>query len=486
MTRRRHVQARRNPPIVAQILVFALAAVALAQAITFAVILLTPIPSPPRMTLATARTALASDAGAREAGLDRRLVANPPLPPDQGSSRWHSQALAYGLGVDPFAVRMRILSSTPLGPGDDRRALVITVPDEGTPSARLEVPPEPAPQSPQVSALRLAADFALPAFEAAWLQPDGRWVHVAPTTPLVSDWRFRLGLSFLLGLGVVIPLAWLAARRLTRPIRALAAAGESRLGDRPSFPEDGPPEVREASAALSAMHRRIEAQFQERMRMLVAIAHDLRTPLTALRLRIETTRSGERAQQVRLITRMERMIHEILDYAASSRREAAEIVDVSALVKSQLPAADAVRCHIRFFGEAGLEARVPPIKLGRAVANLVDNAVRYAKDVEVSVTHEGGTIAIVVADRGPGVAASDLERIQEPFERIEASRNRRTGGIGLGLTISRNLAAEMNGALTLRNRDGGGLTAILTLGQPLSLNADSRYSGARPSPNAKS
>jgi signal transduction histidine kinase len=210
------------------------------------------------------------------------------------------------------------------------------------------------------------------------------------------------------------------------------------------------------------MHARIEDQFHDRMRMLVAIAHDLRTPLTALRLRVETTPGGERARQVSLIRRMERMIQEILDYAASSRREAAEVVDVSDLVQSQLPAVDASGAPIRFSGEA-VSARLPPTKLSRAVANLVDNAVRYAQDIEVSVAAQGKAVVVVVADRGPGVADSELERIQEPFERIEASRSRRTGGIGLGLTISRNLAIEMNGALVLENRGTGGLSATLII-----------------------
>jgi signal transduction histidine kinase len=339
---------------------------------------------------------------------------------------------------------------------------------DGAPHARLESTPNtPDAFSPELARVLLQSDYSLPAFEAAWHQSDGTWVHVAPPIPLVSDWRFRLALSFLLGIGIVIPFAWLAARRLVRPIRELAkAATESRLGVRAAFPEAGPPEVLEASAALSAMHSRVEAQFDDRMRMLVAIAHDLRTPLTALRLRIETTPSAERGPQVGLIRRMERMIHEILDYASCSRREAAEMIDVADLIRSQLPTVDAHGRPIRFSGEAVM-ARLPPIKLSRVVANLVDNAVRYAKDIEVSVAAQGEKVVVVVADRGSGVAEGDLERIQEPFERIEGSRSRRTGGIGLGLTISRNLAIEMNGALVLENRAGGGLSATVILDQAL-------------------
>lgn len=465
MTSVKQTSPKRRLTIMAQVLLLALAAVALAQTVSFGVILLTPTPPAPRMTLAAAQAALASEAGARASGLDRRLTDQAPLPLERGPSRENAAAIAYGLGVDPSAVRLRSLVGAPIGPHDDPRALVITVPPGGKPSARLETPPDTITlTSPQIAATMLAAEFPLPAFEAAWLQPDGRWVQVTPKTPLTSDWRFRLALSLFLGLGAVLPLAWLAASRLTRPIRSLAAAaGESRLGAPPSYPDDGPPEVREASASLAAMHKRIEAQFEERMRMLVAIAHDLRTPLTALRLRIETTPGDERARQVGLITRMERMIREILDYAASSRREAVETVDVSALVESQLPAADKKGKPVRFSGERGFEARLPPIKLSRAVANLVDNAIRYASDIEVSAERRGNEIAIVVADRGPGIAESDIERIQEPFERIDDSRSRRTGGIGLGLTISRNLAAEMNGALMLSNREGGGLIVILTL-----------------------
>lgn len=453
--------ADRHLPIMVQVLLLAVAAVALAQTISFAVILLTPVPPPSRMTLAEAQAALASEAGARASGLDRSIVGQAPLPPIRGASRMDAAAIAYGLGVDPSTVRTRSLAGAPIGPNDDARALVITVPPGGQPFATLETPQDTlVPSSPEMAATLLASQFPLPAFEAAWLRPDGRWVHVAPRTPLISDWRFRLALSLLLGLGVVIPLAWLAARRLTHPIRALAtAAGEGRLGLRPAFPDHGPPEIREASTALSAMHGRLEGQFEERMRMLVAIAHDLRTPLTALRLRVETTQGDEHARQVGLIERMERMIREILDYATSSRREAAETVNVSDLAKNLVEDIEAKGMSIRFSAQKDIHAQVPPLKLSRAVGNLVDNAVRYACDIEVSVMSHDGVVAIIVADRGPGVAEGDLERIQEPFERVEASRNRRTGGIGLGLTIARNIAVEMNGDLTLRNRSGGGLVA---------------------------
>lgn len=456
---------RRAAPITAQVLLLALAAVAAAQTISFAVILLTPAPTPPRMTLAAAGAALASEEGAQAAGLVRRLAATPPLPPERGMPRLYSHTLAFALGAHPDAVRVRSLSAPRLGPGDDDRSLVITMPPDGPARARLERPPDrPEPFSPELARQLLSGDFPLPAFEAAVRRPDGRWVHVAPPTPFAADWRFRLALSFLLGLVVVIPLAWAAARRMTGPIRALArAAGESHLGTRPAFPEDGPPEVREASAALSAMHARIARQFEERMRMLVAIAHDLRTPLTALRLRIEAAPGEERARQAGLIRRMEHMIREILDYAASARGETPEEVDVAAIVRGLLPAADALGNPIRFHGETGLNARLPPARFERAVANLIDNAVRYAADIEVSATRRDGAILVTVADRGPGIAEADLARVQEPFERIEGSRSRRTGGIGLGLTIARDLAAGMNGALTLRNRKGGGLAATLSL-----------------------
>lgn len=184
--------------------------------------------------------------------------------------------------------------------------------------------------------------------------------------------------------------------------------------------------MREASAALLAMHQRLEAQLAERLRM-------------------------------------EGMIREILDYAATSRSEAAERVDVAALVEGLLPDADATGASIRFCGSHGIEARLPPVKAGRIVTDLIDNAVRYASDVEVSVRRDLDDLTIVVADRGPGIAEADLARMLEPFVRGDTSRSRRTGGTGFGLAISRDLAVDLGGSLVLKARPGGGLTAELRL-----------------------
>lgn len=443
----------------------ALLAVGLAQGISLAVILLTPAPPASRMTLSGARDALASQEGADAAGLTRTTADTAPFPRDQGSISINAWVLAYGLRTDPSHIRLRP-AGVPTEPAADSRSLVITSPPRGQPSARLQsLPNVLVPISAETATLLLTSGFRLPAFEAAWHRPDDRWVIIKPRAPLISDWRVRLAISLILGLGLVTPIAWLASRSLTQPMRALAAAASaSRLGARPLFADDGPPEVREASAALLAMHWRLEAQFADRLRMLVAIAHDLRTPLTALRLRIEANEPDERARQGQLVDRMERMIREILDYATASRRETAEVIDVAALVQSLLPESDTTETAIRFSGSRGVEACLPPIKVSRIVTNLIDNAVRYAADVEVSVTGYDDGVLVTVADRGPGVAEADLERVLEPFARVETSRSRRTGGIGLGLAISRDLAVELGGSLVLRNRLGGGLVAELKLG----------------------
>lgn len=457
-------KVRQRLPITAQVLLLAILAVCMAQVISYAVILLTPASPVPRMTLAAARSALQSQAGAEAANLDRTVSNIAPFRSVSGSNALNAAAIAYGLGTDPSRIRLR-QAGVSIEPAADDRSLVITHPPGRKPSARLErLPSSPSTVSGEMAALLLASDFRLPPFEAAWHRPDGRWVAIEPRTPLVADWRIRLAISLILGLGFVVPIAWLASRSLTRPVLALAAAASaSRLGARPLFGDDGPPEVREASAALMAMHQRLEAQFAERLRMLVAIAHDLRTPLTALRLRIEANEPAERARQSRLADRMERMIREILDYATTSRGEAAEFIDVTALVRSLLPDADATGVPIRFCGMHSIKACLPPIKASRIVTNLIDNAIRYASNVEVSVSRNSDDLTIIVADRGPGIAEDDLARMLEPFVRGDTSRSRRTGGTGLGLTISRDLAVELGGALVLKVRPGGGLIAELTL-----------------------
>ena len=258
---------------------------------------------------------------------------------------------------------------------------------------------------------------------------------------------------------MLMPLAWIFARRLTRPFRVLAEA----LGERgEAVPQEGPRELREAAAAIDAMRNRLASEAGERARMLTAIAHDLRTPLTGLRLRIEAAPEPQRARMVADVERMQSMIGEVLTFARDAAVPA-ELLDVRPLL------ADVVR-EMQDRGDAlclmdGNDARVsaPAPALRRAIENLLQNAIDYAGGGVVSVERSTTSVRIVVSDTGPGIPAVDRERLLRPFERGEASRNRNTGGAGLGLSIVRDFAARHRGDFTLTDHPGGGTLAVLDL-----------------------
>lgn len=457
-------QRRGGTTIRAQVMLLSLAAVAAAQAISFLVIVLTPAPALPRMTVAAVRDAALRPESARRVGLTRRVLPSAPFAANDGSNELIPQALALGLGIaeDRVLVRSLIVRSDK-GTSSGRPFVFVTAPS--APEVQITTlgtgPPRASPSFLQAL---LRSDFGFPAFEAAVRQPDGAWLVIAPSTSIVSDWRFRLSVSLLLGLVAVVPLAGVASRRLTRPLRALASAARvSSLGGRPDYPQGGPPEIAHISQVLGAMHRRLADQYRGRMRMLVAIAHDLRTPLSALRLRIESAPAGAREQQGALIGRMDMMIGEILDYAASFRPEPAASFDLVDHVRRLLPMADERGRSIGFDAPAEVLVELPSGKVGRAVVNLIDNAVRYAESIEVVIRSTGRTATIDVRDRGPGIPEADLTRVLEPFERGEISRNRKTGGMGLGMSIAEALASEMDGRLQIANRADGGLVCTLTL-----------------------
>ncbi|WP_260600245.1 sensor histidine kinase [Sphingomonas endolithica] len=302
-------------------------------------------------------------------------------------------------------------------------------------------------------------ELARPAFAVSVRQKNKQWLTVAPERPLLSVWRRNILISLGVTLLMLMPLAWIFARRLTRPFRALADA----LGDRPeALPQEGPRELREAAAAIDAMRNRLASEAGERARMLTAIAHDLRTPLTGLRLRIEAAPEPQRTRMVADVERMQAMIGEVLTFARDAAVPA-ELLDVRPLL------AEVVR-EMQGQGTAlclldGDDARVsaPAPALRSAIENLLQNAIDYAGGGIVSLERVATLVRIAIADSGPGIPVADRERLLRPFERGEASRNRNTGGAGLGLSIVREFATRFRGDLTLTDAPGGGTLAVLDL-----------------------
>jgi signal transduction histidine kinase len=271
-------------------------------------------------------------------------------------------------------------------------------------------------------------------------------------------------LLFLLCIG---GLAYAVARMATRPLRQLeqAAIEFGRDIERPPLPEHGPTEVGNAARAFNAMQARIHRHVQERTRILAAITHDLQTPLTRLRLRLEKVQEEAlRDKLVADLSAMQDMVKEGLELAQSmDSGEKMQPLDLDSLLDSVC--ADAVDAgqDVTFGGKSGISLQAQSNALRRCLNNLVDNAVKYGGSAEVAASRAGAKALIRIRDHGAGIPEEELETVFDPFYRRESSRSRETGGTGLGLTIARNIAGKHGGTLKLRNHPNGGLEAVLEL-----------------------
>jgi signal transduction histidine kinase len=298
---------------------------------------------------------------------------------------------------------------------------------------------------------------------------NGEWRSIrVPDRALISQWQIRMAVSFGFALISLIPLAWLFARRMARPIRAFAAAADrvGRDSSAPMIPDDGSAELRVAARALNAMQNRIAEQMSERQDMVAAIAHDLRTPLSRIAFRIESADDKLREPIQRDIDQMKAMISATLDFVRGNVQQGArEPVDLRALllalVEDEVQVGRPVR--VRQVTAESCPVSGDRVALRRMIQNLLDNALKYGVEAELELQREDGAVRIVIADRGPGLAAEDIEAMFAPFVRRDPSRNRETGGAGLGLAIARAIARTHDGDVTLAARDGGGLTATISL-----------------------
>ncbi|TAK83289.1 MAG: HAMP domain-containing protein [Betaproteobacteria bacterium] len=278
---------------------------------------------------------------------------------------------------------------------------------------------------------------------------------------------WRLAATLIILVGTVLALSLVAVRWVTRPLSTLATAAE-KLGEdinRPPLAATGPTEVRRAAKAFNTMQSRLARFIADRTRIFAAMSHDLKTPLTRIRLRTELLEDEAlRAKFAKDVDEMESMIAQTLDFMRdATSNEPAQPVDMTALLESlQTDYQDAGHA----FELAGGAARpIPgrPRALRRCLTNLIDNAIRYGQRARIEVEERPSRLAIRVLDEGPGIPEAELERAFEPFFRGEASRSRETGGTGLGLGIARNIARAHGGEVTLKNRSSGGLEATLVL-----------------------
>ena len=276
-----------------------------------------------------------------------------------------------------------------------------------------------------------------------------------------------LALVAVTGVTVALLAGW-AVRRLTRPLTTLAdaASGLARNLDRPPLDETGPTEVRRAAQAFNAMQRALRANLETRSQALAGVSHDLRLPITRAKLRLERVDDAEVKRSIEAdLDEMERMIADTLEFLrAGSGAEASIRLNLNALIEGVAEDMEALGATVRIEGRADAPIDARPQALRRCLANLMDNARRHGGGaIEVSVSDRTGRATIRIEDRGPGIPEADLERVFEPYVRLEPSRARHTGGAGLGLAIARAIARAHGGDVTLENRAGGGLSALLTL-----------------------
>ena len=300
--------------------------------------------------------------------------------------------------------------------------------------------------------------------------PDGDALRLSlapPRTPaVVPNINASAILVFLLCTAL---LAALVARITMRPLKRLADAATA-LGqdiDRAPLPEAGASEIRKAAAAFNAMQTRIRHHIRQRTQILAAVTHDLQTPLTRLRLRLEKVEDDElRMRLVGDLAAMQAMVREGLDLARSlDSAEPLRALDLDSLLDSVCEDAVDAGQDVSLTGHCKATVWARPLALRRCLENLVGNAVKYGGQARIDCAAENGRIMVRVRDGGPGIAEEELEKVFEPFYRLETSRSRETGGTGLGLTIARNIAEQHGGTLVLRNHPDGGLEAVLSLPQ---------------------
>ncbi|MFC6909287.1 sensor histidine kinase [Novosphingobium lubricantis] len=309
---------------------------------------------------------------------------------------------------------------------------------------------------------------------AAVRQPSGQWL----STRIFSEggeWRVLapLAAQTIVLYGVLVGALALILRRLARPLKALTRRVEDFAGNRlleGQLQPDGPEDIQRLIVAHNAMETRIAAMLDEKDVMLGAIGHDLKTPLAALRVRIEAVEDDtERGRMAATIEDINRSLDDILSLARVGRpSDPLEPTELSALVADVIGEFEDMGEAVELGEAQRIVLSLRATWLRRALRNLVSNALRYGTRARVSLVREGNAAVLRIADDGPGIPEDDIARMMEPFTRLEASRNSSTGGTGLGLTLARAIADQHGGTLTLVNRraaDGSvaGLTATVRL-----------------------
>jgi len=297
--------------------------------------------------------------------------------------------------------------------------------------------------------------------------PDGSWLNFSAALfrPPVSEHATLLSTTAM-AVGILL-LGLLVVRLIGRPLRALSDAADRFGGPGPMVPvpEEGPREVRYAAQAFNRMQGRIDRLIADRTHALAAVSHDLRTPIARLRLRAGFVEDGEAARAIDAdLDEMEAMIDATLAYLrGETESEPRKPADLVAMVETLCDAAADAGAAVTYAGPSQARLVCSPVTLKRDFSNLIDNAVKYGGGARVALADKGHEILVRIEDDGPGIPEADMQAVFEPFRRLETSRNRGTGGSGLGLTIARRAAEQHGGTVQLSNRPAGGLSALVRL-----------------------
>ena len=400
-------------------------------------------------------------------------------------------ALAQQLGL-----RLgNVYRSVVLSPPEERAALVRDLDPTSNFKAVLDSGPgnsDLQPSPPQVQrALRISMQFApippgqrwrelmvrgLPSERRLMVSmrlPSGEWLNVSVTLArFLPFWSETFLIAFvLMTLAAALLVIW-AVRQFSAPMRDIAAAADS-LGldvNAAPLPERGTLEAVKAARAFNVMAERIRRFVRDRTFLLTAIGHDLRTPITRLKLRAEWMDDEEqRRKMLADLDELESMVAATLafgrDDAAAEGLTALDLAELLRTIGEEVADARPETVEpVRYDGPPHQVVRARPVAIKRALSNLVQNALNYGSSARISLAPpQAGQLAVMIDDDGPGIPAAELERVFEPFHRLEASRNRETGGTGLGLPIARNILRAHGGDVSLANRVGGGLRATVTL-----------------------
>jgi signal transduction histidine kinase len=283
---------------------------------------------------------------------------------------------------------------------------------------------------------------------------------------LPVDWPVEIVVATVIAILVSSTAAALLARRVVRPLSELtrAASVVAHGGNAPPVEEKGPDDVRNAAIAFNRMTEKVTKTLDSQRHLLSAVGHDLRTPITAMRINLEFVEEAELRDRLQAnLDELQALTEQVLSAARGAGGESKRSVDLSALVESLVADLDDMGEPVTWRNHNPAPVSCRPNEIRRAVRNLVENAVAYGSRADVQINDSASGYEIVVEDEGPGIPEDDRQRVFEPFVRLESSRNAATGGTGLGLTLVKAIAEGHGGTIALENREHGGLRVRMTL-----------------------